>query len=103
MPCWSPHPVGRWARSRSEPARWGVSDCRCSSDELQVWETQHRYEGIVEVGTAGELDVLNSRRQLEGHLALAIREKRDLGPFARGVADCNDLVDVDRWHEADDL
>src|SRR6266481_272805 len=103
MPCWPPHPVGRWARSRSEPARWGVSDCRCSSDELQVWETQHRYEGIVEVGTAGELDVLDARRQLKCDLALAIRQERDLGPFACGVADRYDLVDVDRRHEPDDL
>src|SRR5216684_7480431 len=76
---------------------------RCSRNELQVWETQDRDEGIVEVGAAGELDVLDARRQLESDLALAIREQRDLGPFACRVADRDDLVDVDRRHEPDDL
>src|SRR5260221_1017885 len=76
---------------------------RYSRNEREVWETQHRDEGIVEVGAAGELDVLDARRKLESDLTLAIRQQRDLGPFARGVADRDDLVDVDRRHEPDDL
>src|SRR5690348_8543810 len=60
-------------------------------------------ERVVEIAPTGQLDVLDARRQLECDLALAVGEQRDLRALAGGVADRDDLLDVDRWHETDDL
>src|ERR1700693_2937235 len=66
-------------------------------------ELQDGDEGVVEVRATRQLDVLDSRRQLESDLTFAIGQQGDLGPLAGRVADGDYLVDVDRRHQADDL
>src|SRR5438552_19139784 len=84
-------------RAPQMTARW------CSPHGCQLWESEHSDERVVEIRASRQLDVFDARRQLEGDLALAIRQQRDLGAFAGRVPDGDDAVHVDRRDEADDL